>query len=87
MSDQNGTMIVKDFLNAVKIEESWDKQTVEKVFEQIMNQHDIGLGKVMKPLRIAISGISYGPGIFDMMILLGKDLTINRITNAINFYK
>jgi len=41
----------------------------------------------MKPLRIAISGISYGPGIFDMMILLGKDLTINRITNAINFYK
>ena len=87
MSDQNGTMIVKDFLNAVKIEESWDKQTVEKVFEQIMNQHDIGLGKVMKPLRIAISGISYGPGIFDMMILLGKDLTINRIINAINFYK
>ena len=87
MSDQNGTMIIKDFLNAVKIEESWDKQTVEKVFEQIMNQHDIGLGKVMKPLRIAISGISYGPGIFDMMILLGKDLTINRITNAINFYK
>ena len=87
MSDQNGTMIIKDFLNAVKIEESWDKQTVEKVFEQIMNQHDIGLGKVMKPLRIAISGISYGPGIFDMMILLGKDLTINRIINAINFYK
>ena len=87
MSDQNGTMIIKDFLNAVKIEESWDKQTVEKVFEQIMNQHDIGLGKVMKPLRIAISGISYGPGIFDMMILLGKDLTINRINNAINFYK
>ena len=87
MSDQNGTMIIKDFLNAVKIEESWDKQTVEKVFDQIMNQHDIGLGKVMKPLRIAISGISYGPGIFDMMILLGKDLTINRIINAINFYK
>ena len=87
MSDQNGTMIIKDFLNAVKIEESWDKQTVEKVFEQIMNQHVIGLGKVMKPLRIAISGISYGPGIFDMMILLGKDLTINRIINAINFYK
>ena len=87
MSDQNGTMIIKDFLNAVKIEESWDKQTVEKAFDQIMNQHDIGLGKVMKPLRIAISGISYGPGIFDMMILLGKDLTINRITNAINFYK
>ena len=87
MSDQNGTMIIKDFLNAVKIEESWDKQTVEKVFEQIMNQHDIGLGKVMKPLRIAISGISYGPGIFDMMILLGKDLIINRIINAINFYK
>ena len=87
MSDQNGTMIIKDFLDAVKIEESWDKQTVEKVFDQIMNQHDIGLGKVMKPLRIAISGISYGPGIFDMMILLGKDLTINRINNAINFYK
>ena len=87
MSVQNGTMIIKDFLNAVKIEESWDKQTVEKVFDQIMNQHDIGLGKVMKPLRIAISGISYGPGIFDMMILLGKDLTINRIINAINFYK
>ena len=52
-----------------------------------MNQHEVGLGKVMKPLRIAISGLSYGPGIFDMMVLLGKDLTIHRITSAINFYK
>ena len=60
---------------------------IEKVFDQIMNQHEVGLGKVMKPLRIAISGLSYGPGIFDMMVLLGKDLTIHRITSAINFYK
>ena len=87
MAEQNNIQMLEDFINAVKIEDKWDKKMIEKVFDQIMNQHEVGLGKVMKPLRIAISGLSYGPGIFDMMVLLGKDLTIHRITSAINFYK
>ena len=87
MAEQNNIQMFEDFINAVKIEDKWDKKMIEKVFDQIMNQHEVGLGKVMKPLRIAISGLSYGPGIFDMMVLLGKDLTIHRITSAINFYK
>ena len=87
MAEQNNIQMLEDFINAVKIEDKWDKKIIEKVFDQIMNQHEVGLGKVMKPLRIAISGLSYGPGIFDMMVLLGKDLTIHRITSAINFYK
>ena len=87
MGEQNNIQMLEDFINAVKIEDKWDKKMIEKVFDQIMNQHEVGLGKVMKPLRIAISGLSYGPGIFDMMVLLGKDLTIHRITSAINFYK
>ena len=87
MAEQNNIQMLEDFINAVKIEDNWDKKMIEKVFDQIMNQHEVGLGKVMKPLRIAISGLSYGPGIFDMMVLLGKDLTIHRITSAINFYK
>jgi glutamyl-tRNA synthetase len=47
-----------------------------------MTQHELGLGKLIKPVRFALTGLGYGPGIFDMMFLLGKDRCLNRLSEA-----
>ena len=49
----------------------------------ITNQ-DIGFGRVMMPLRMALVGSLQGPDVFDIMFLIGKEETINRIQCLIN---
>ena len=75
--------IVEDLLNALTIENNWDKKTLESVFENLMNQHDLSLGKLIQPIRFVLSGLTYGPGIFDTMVLLGKEACIKRLTTGL----
>ena len=70
--------IVEDLLNALTIENNWDKKTLESVFENLMNQHNLSLGKLIQPIRFVLSGLTYGPGIFDTMVLLGREACIKR---------
>jgi len=49
----------------------------------VINAHDVGFGKLMMPLRVAISGMGYGPDLMPTIELLGKETTIRRINNAI----
>ncbi|GIS57715.1 MAG: hypothetical protein CM1200mP1_16530 [Candidatus Neomarinimicrobiota bacterium] len=44
--------IVEDLLNALTIENNWDKKTLESVFENLMNQHNLSLGKLFPTYSI-----------------------------------
>ena len=55
----------------------------EAVVKAWMEENGIGMGKVMQPLRLSLVGSLKGPAVFDIMALIGKEETINRIKNAI----
>ena len=42
------------------------------------------LEKIMKPIRVALTGITFGPGIFDLILLLGKDICLKRIRKLLS---
>ena len=46
-------------------------------------EHSIGMGKVMMPLRLALVGELKGPDVPDIMNIIGKEETIARIEKAI----
>ena len=81
--DDNAIQIIKDLYEALSIEENWIRSIVESAFDNLTTQHEVGLGKIIKPVRFALTGLGYGPGIFDMMILLGKDRCLERLSKAI----
>ena len=81
--DQNSVTIIKDFKAAIEIQEDLNKEVIENIFDNLMTQHDVALGKIMKPIRIAVTGITYGPGIFDLIVLLGKSKSLSRIENIL----
>ena len=81
--DDNAIQIIKDLYEALSIEENWIRSVVESAFDNLTTQHEVGLGKIIKPVRFALTGLGYGPGIFDMMILLGKDRCLERLSKAI----
>jgi glutamyl-tRNA synthetase len=56
---------------------------VETILKDWMAQNEIGMGKVMQPLRLSLVGALKGPHLFDIAEIIGKDETVSRIQKAI----
>lgn len=59
------------------------KEDYEKVLEETASQLNVGKGQLVHPLRIAVSGVGEGPGVYDIISILGKEETILRINTAL----
>lgn len=71
----------------IELSDGQDAFTVDKlevVIKEWAAENEIGLGQVMNPLRLALVGAPKGPGVFDIMEVLGKEETIKRIKQAIS---
>lgn len=61
---------------------SWNKETLEEVMNGFAAAHDTKFGKLAGPLRAALAGRAVTPSVFDMMLVLGRDETLARLTDA-----
>lgn len=59
------------------------KHDYEVALAKVAENLNIGKGKIIHPLRLAVSGESSGPGMFDLLFILGKEEVIKRIEKAI----
>jgi len=53
------------------------------ILNEIAEEREIGKGRIIHPLRLAVSGVGIGPGVFDLLFILGKDEVIERLEIAI----
>ncbi len=60
---------------------SWTREDLEQIAATVAEQHGIKLGKLAGPLRAALAGRAVSPSVFDMMLVLGRDETIARLTD------
>ena len=63
--------------------ESWDETSLEPALRTLADELGISAGKLIHPLRVALSGQSAGPGIFDVAVLLGRERSLRRMDAAI----
>ena len=61
----------------------FSKDTLEKTFKELLDKEGIKMGQLAQPVRVALTGRTASPGIFDVMDLLGKDRTIARLRKGI----
>ncbi len=59
------------------------KEDYEHTLKQVATELNIGVGKLIHPLRLAVSGMSTGPGVYDILAILGNNEVIERINSAI----
>ncbi len=64
--------------------ESFDEAAIEAVVRDYAEANDMSTGKLVHPLRVAVSGISKGPGLFEMLAALGKERVSQRIDRALD---
>ena len=63
--------------------ENPSKEDFEKALDEIASQLNINKGKLVHPLRIAVSGLGEGAGVYDIISILGNEETISRINTAL----
>jgi glutamyl-tRNA synthetase len=61
---------------------TWARDDLEACAMQFAQDHDMKFGKLAGPLRAALAGRSATPSVFDMMLVLGQEETIARLTDA-----
>ena len=64
--------------------DDWDQNSLESLLRTVANDAGVGAGKIIHPVRMALSGITHGPSLFIMMELLGKERCTRRIRTVIN---
>ncbi|HEX7048687.1 MAG TPA: glutamate--tRNA ligase [Longimicrobiales bacterium] len=61
----------------------WDAETLEAALRGLADELGIGAGKLIHPLRVAVTGMAVSPGIFEVLVAMGPDLTLRRLDAAL----
>ncbi|TCO66825.1 glutamate--tRNA ligase [Caldanaerobacter subterraneus] len=77
--------ILKKAAETLKNLEPFNKFTAEEAYRKLVEELGISSSALFHPTRLAISGRTFGPGLFDIMEFLGKEKTVARIERAIKF--
>ncbi|NSW84146.1 MAG: glutamate--tRNA ligase, partial [Syntrophothermus sp.] len=67
--------------------DSFDLQSVEEAYRSLSAELGVGTGEIIHPTRLALSGRTMGPGLFDIMVILGREKTLQRLARAVAFIK
>ena len=60
----------------------WEPEALEEVIRGYAEELSVGAGKVIHPLRVAVTGRAVSPGIFEVLALLGRDTVLARLDEA-----
>jgi glutamyl-tRNA synthetase len=61
----------------------FDHHTTEQALRELAEERKMGGGKIIHPVRLALSGVTMGPSLFEMIEVLGRDTCVRRIRRAV----
>jgi glutamyl-tRNA synthetase len=62
--------------------ETWNSDTIEETVRGYVDRNELKLGAVAQPLRAALTGKTESPGLFEVMEVLGREESLNRMSDA-----
>jgi len=65
----------------------WNEKELEDAIRSTAKEMEISAGKIIHPIRLAVSGLTYGPGVFELLLSIGKQRTIHRMKFAMEWLK
>jgi glutamyl-tRNA synthetase len=75
--------LLRSSRDALASSPSWDTASLETALRGLADKKGITAGKVFQPLRVALTGLTVSPGIFEMLLQMGRDLSLKRIDKAL----
>ena len=81
--DDKAKKVISDFNTKFNKVDNLSKETLEPIVNDLIKSNDTNFKGVGQPLRIALTGSKFGPGIYDIIVSLGKEEVNKRLTNKI----
>ncbi len=63
---------------------AWTPEALETALRSLADARGLAAGKVFTPLRVALTGLSVSPGIFDVLVLVGRERSLERIARTLD---
>jgi glutamyl-tRNA synthetase len=63
----------------------WTPEALEQALRELAEQRGVVAGKIFQPLRVALTGMSVSPGIFEVLVAMGRELALLRLDNALRW--
>jgi glutamyl-tRNA synthetase len=79
--------VLQASLEALENVSDFSQSNLEAALTEVMQKLDLKFGKIAQPMRVALSGKTVSPGIFEMIDALGKEQVISRLQRAIAYIK
>ena len=77
--DENAKKIISDFLKEILKLDTFNRDKLEPIVQNLIKLNNTNFKGVGQPLRIMLTGSKFGPGIYDILTSLGKDEVIRRL--------
>ena len=78
--DEPSKKILNEFLTEFKKMQTINKESLEKLVNELIKKHKTNFKGIGQPLRISLVGSKYGPGIYDIILSLKKEVVVKRIS-------
>ena len=76
--------LMNELINILNANTDFSVKTLQTEIKGWITSNEIGFGKVMMPLRLALVGALQGPEVFDIMFMIGKNETVKRIESLVS---
>ncbi|KIH76743.1 glutamyl-tRNA synthetase [Geoalkalibacter ferrihydriticus] len=75
--------LFNELIEGLESLEDWNEETVGDVFKKLMDQHKLKLPAIAQPVRVALTGGTSSPSIFDVVVVLGRETSLRRLRNVL----
>ena len=76
--------LLQAVLGRLRLVTDWTAESLEESLRTLAEERGINAGKIFQPMRVALTGMSVSPGIFDVLVTLGRDKSLSRFESAID---
>ena len=81
--DEKAKKIIEEFNSKLTKLENFNKESLEPIVNELIKKYETNFKGVGQPLRVALTGSKFGPGLYDIVISLGKEEVKKRLGNKI----
>ncbi|MCP4684926.1 MAG: glutamate--tRNA ligase [bacterium] len=80
-----GAQLLSDLAERFEALDQFTHDKVEAALSELAEERDIKKGKIIHPTRLAVSGMSIGPGLYDLLVVLGQRTVVDRMKKAVEY--
>lgn len=77
--------VLQDLIGRFERLDPFNLKNIETTFAAILRETSLALGKVAQPVRVALTGSTVSPGIYEVIAVLGRERTLQRLRKAVSY--